>query len=264
MNRILWAALVVLLLSRGPASAQGRMFFGADLDGGTQAEGIGVDMQDTHGYKSKNVKATDPNKLCDIIGKQFGADPVTHKLPCNGGLLFVYIAAHGGAGDPAGDDGYMVSVVNGQKKWIKDNDLAKCIAEMIPPCCVLVFTMDCCGTNAWWDNYLNNPARNPFRGINFIAAVADVPGLTCPESPVRKKISAGISQGAMTAEQYCEYLKKRDALTPRNLLVKSVCNFTDDAHKNRLVQVPEPTSMAVLAGGAGLLIWRRRNRASSK
>lgn len=220
------------------------LYYGADVDGGNFASNIGEYLKDNDGYKTGGSKGGNPNGLIADMKADLGAG-ADGKFPCNGGVLFVYVSSHGGVFRDR-SDGYIAN----NQGHIADNEFAKQVAATVPQCCTLVLCIDSCGTNAWWDNFVTQPDRNPFKDLNYVVAASDAPGDLCPGTPVARRIGQGLGN-PMTAETFRDFLEAGAGVKTHSQL--------DDRHKGAIVTTPEPGSLLALA--LGLATLRKRQRA---
>lgn len=260
MNRFFACCMVTVALAFTPEPAFAALicYFGADLDqdkAKDTAKGIGEKLDDD---TSKTSFGTDiaGNEIFDKMKTAAGScyNATTGKFDCSDGVLLVYISAHGGYTA----DGKDTVIANPKKDGtVKLSELTTAIAGTIPDCCTLIFALDACAADAWYNEYVAaegdavNP-KNPFGNLNWLVIIPTIKEGRCFGTPVGDALKKAFG----TSQTVSELSASLGAgVTAKYSL--------DDKHDYRLdaFNVPEPEMLTMTLLSLPYLSIRRRRAA---
>lgn len=243
-------------------------YFGADLDQANAtdiAKGIGQKFgaEGAQSSYGTDIASTDiVNQMKTAAGTCF--DPATGKFKCEGGVLFVYISAHGAISADGKDTVIANPRLAAQNKdaGTKISDLANSIAATIPECCTLIFAFDSCGADGFYNNFINPGTadvndKNPFKGGNSLVLTPKITAgdHRCIGTPVGDAIKAAFGT-KRTVKEFVDFFGNQAGVT--------TTSYWDDVHSGYPLfkestddsggpPLPEPAGIALAAVGLCLI-----------
>lgn len=227
-------------------------FYGADLDqdkakdtakdlvtaavGGGARGSVGSDISAANIFDSMKTAA----------GSCYNA--ATGKFDCADGVLLIYISSHGDA-TADGKDTVIGNLNNPGNTTL--SELTGSIAGAIPECCTVIFAIDACFTEAWYNNSIAaadgvNP-NNPFGALNWMVATPSGAG-RCFGTPVGSALKKAFGT-ERTVEGLADFLGEQEGVR--------TSWSSDEEHNRPFMLSPEPTSIWLgLIGLAVLLVLR--------
>ncbi len=173
-------------------------------------------------------------------------DAATGKFDCATGILLVYISAHGDK-TADGKDTVIGNLNKGPNTTL--SALTTSIAGTIPECCTVVFAIDACFTEAWYNNFIQdvggipNP-NNPFKNLNYLIATPSAEG-RCFGTPVGSALSKAFGT-ERSISQLSDFLGNQEG-------VRTTWS-ADDQHNYTFRLTPEPATLWLSLFGLALFL----------
>lgn len=224
--------------------------YGTDLDPTTDwAENIINAFGEQRGWKVATTEDTDASKLFDDVKARLKAyyTEATGKFKIEGKVMATYVTGHGSPTDDGKD-----SWLGNSHSRIKMSEWATQMAKSIPTCGVLIFTVDACATDKFWNEFIGadgSSSKNPFKGINVIVAMPKAEA--CAKSPVGKAMGKLLGEKHDAKGFAAELSKDTDLRVWSNL---------DKDHEFYSVTVPAPMAAWALGLAGFIAVGRRRAR----
>lgn len=248
-----YALPLAVLAAQGILSGGVICFYGADLDqdkakdtakdlvmaavGGGAKGSVGSDISAANIFNSMKTAA----------GSCYNA--ATGKFDCVDGVLLIYISAHGDATTDGKDTG-IANMANPGPTTL--SELTTSIAGAIPECCTVIFAIDACFTEAWYNNSIAaadgevNP-NNPFGALNWMVVTPSGAG-RCFGTPVGSALKKAFGTERSVSE-LSEFLGSQEGVR--------TSWSSDEEHNRRFLLSPEPASVWLgLIGLAVILVLR--------
>jgi len=255
------AAIAGILFLAANLSAATICYYGADLDQEFAKDtakdiGEGFKKNGATTYVGTDIGSGEIfNNMKDGAGNCY--DPATGKFECNGGVLFVYISGHG-TPSADGKDTVIANRTKGPNTTL--SALTTSIAAAIPECCTVIFAFDACAADSWYNEFITpatgdvNP-KNPFKNVNWAVLAPAIVNGRCIGSPVADAIKKAFGKERKVSE-YIKFMSEQPGV-----LADGITDQNHDYALALLVDIPEPSSLAVLALAlSGLAVWRNRRR----
>ncbi|MBI4889405.1 MAG: hypothetical protein HY821_02195 [Acidobacteria bacterium] len=190
------------------------------------------------------------NSMKTAAGTCFNAS--TGKFDCGTGVLLVYISSHGDK-TADGKDTVIGNLTKGPHTTL--SALTKSIAGTIPECCTVIFAIDACFADAWYNNSIpdvgGNPnPNNPFKDLNYLVAVPAGEG-RCFGTPVGSALSKAFG-AERSISQLSDFLGSQQG-------VRTTWS-ADDQHNYTFKLTPEPATLWLTLIGFILVFRPLRQR----